>query len=80
MNAGLRQTRMLHVTMRPAWEEDREAKLGEIAKMTQQQALTVRQHYEADPGRMGQLEALILQDKILDFILGQAKIAETADK
>ncbi len=55
-------------------DEDREAKLEEVARMTNQQKVNVRQFYEANQDRMRQLDALILQDKTLDFILAEAKI------
>ena len=45
-----------------------------------QQKVAVRQYYESNPGQMAQLEAMILQDKTLDFIVDQAKLSTTKAK
>jgi trigger factor len=55
-------------------DEERGQKIDNIAQMTGQRKLEIRQYYEANSERMGQLDVLILQDKTLDFILSEAKI------
>jgi len=58
-------------------DQERQDKLEALAARLGQKKDAIAKYYQADPARTGQLDHMILQDKTLDFILGQAKI-ETA--
>lgn len=59
-------------------DQDRDERFESLAKRMGQKKSAVKEFYGADPARTGQIDHMILQDKTLDFILGQAKIETSA--
>jgi trigger factor len=53
---------------------DRDNKMEELARLSGQQVLQVKQYYETNPSQLAHLDVMVLEDKTLDFILSQATI------
>ncbi len=70
--AELVKTNKLHAT-----PEQIDAHIGELSASYEKPA-DVKRWYQGDANRMGEVEAVIIENNVTDFVLGQAKVNEKA--